>query len=360
MGDLILLTPALNDLKKKYPHCKISVLIMHRRYYSGNTEPGPEIFHTRFETTSQVLLNNPDVDEILELNRDALKKLKGFNRLAAELKCIWQIRKMKFDVAVCTFPQSRLILWSFLAGIKKRIGQKQQPFAWLLSDTLDIQAKSLGVLKYYCGLLVPLGINKNNQKTYYFVTEIEAVKAKHLLLSNKIDLQKQIVCIHPGASEPHKIWLPDYFAAIADYILNYYQAEVLICYSTHDKFIAEEILRNSINKLKAIKFNSIRQLGAVLSLSDLCVVNNSGPRHLAAAVGVKSISLFQKYDNGEWRIYEDPYCIIIESETDCKYCMEGRCRSLIPDERKFGSYCLAEIKPERVINKIKEFLQKNE
>lgn len=178
MGDLILLTPALHALKKKFPDCRITVLLMHRRYYSAQTEPGPEIFHTRFETTSQVLLNNPDVDEILELNRNALKKLKGFKRLAAELKCIRQIRKMKFDSAVCTFPQSRLIIWSFLAGIKKRIGQKRQPIARLLTDKPDIEAKGNGVLNYYNNLLTPFGIKECSVKTHYYITKEEKTEAK--------------------------------------------------------------------------------------------------------------------------------------------------------------------------------------
>lgn len=360
MGDLILLTPAINALKKKFPNCKVTVLIMHRRYYSVNTEPGPEIFASRFETTSQVLINNPDTDEIIELNRNALKKLKGFKRLAAELKCIRQIRKMKFDAVVCTFPQSRLIIWSFLAGIKKRIGQKQQSLAWLLTDTPDIQAKGSGVLKYYCGLLAPFSINEYSQNTYYYVTEAEKAESKSKLQNSGIDLKKKLVCIHPGASETHKIWLPEYFAAAADNIINNNLADVIICSNSYDRNIAEKICSMAEKKLILIEFETIRQLGAVISLSDVCLVNNSGPRHLAAAIGVNSISLFQKYDNGEWRIYDDTNNTVIESETNCDYCNEGRCRSLIPEERKFGSYCMAEIKPERVINKIKEFLQKND
>lgn len=359
MGDLILLTPALHALKKKFPDCRITVLLMHRRYYSAQTEPGPEIFHTRFETTSQVLLNNPDVDEILELNRNALKKLKGFKRLAAELKCIRQIRKMKFDSAVCTFPQSRLIIWSFLAGIKKRIGQKRQPFARLLTDKPDIEAKGNGVLNYYNNLLTPFGIKECSAKTHYYITKEEKTKAKLKVFNSGSVIAKKVVCIHPGASEPHKIWLPEYFAAAANYISENLSAEVIICYNSYDRDIVEEILQFAKNKISAIKLDTIRQLGAVLSLSDLCLVNNSGPRHLAAAIGLKSISLFQKHDNGEWKIYDDPNSIVIESEKDCLHCREGRCRSLIPEERKFGSHCMADIKPDIVINKIKDILQKN-
>lgn len=360
MGDLILLTPALNSLKQKFPQCRITVLIMHRRYYSDNTEPGPIIFPCRFETTSQILLNNPDADEILELNRNALKKLKGLKRFAAELKCIRQIRKLKFDAAVCTFPQSRLILWSFLAGIKKRIGQKKQKLSWMLTDTPDVQAKGSGVLKYYCSLLEPLGVNEFSDKTHYFVSETESEEAGQKLQKTGIDLSKKKICIHPGASEPHKIWLPEYFAAAADYFINNNIAEVIVCSNSYDRDIAEKICFHAQNNLKPVELDTIRELAAMISLSDICLVNNSGPRHLAAAIGVKSISLFQKFDNGEWKIYEDANSAVIESETVCKYCTEVNCRSLIPAERKFGSYCMAEIKPDRVINKINEFLQKND
>lgn len=207
MGDLLLLTPALKALKAAKPYVKTTLLLLHRRSYSG-TNDSAEISKTEFKGTSEVFINNSDVDEIYELNRSAIKKLKGFRRLKAELNCIKFIKQGKFDAVICTFPQSRLILWSFFAGVKKRIGQKEQPFSYLLTNRPEIKATNRGVLNYYCDLLKPLGVEPVDKLTKFSVSETELEEAAKLLESNGIKAGEPVVLVHPGASEPHKILPP--------------------------------------------------------------------------------------------------------------------------------------------------------
>lgn len=357
MGDLLLLTPALHALKSTIPAAKISLLLLHRRSYSTSLQSA-EIHKTDFTGTSQVFMNNSDVDEIYELNRTAIKNLKGYQRLKAELRCVKFIKQGKFDAVVCTFPQSRLILWSFLAGVKMRIGQKQQSLSRLLTDKPDIKAAGRGVLNYYCDLLKPLGVETRDNSTRYTVSESELKQAHRLLEQNGINSGEPVVLVHPGASEPHKILPPEYFAEICDNIESNGLAKVIISTSKYDNAAAGEILKNSNYKLRLINLETIRELAAVMSLCRLSLVNNSGPRHLAAALGCMNIAFFQKYDNGEWSIYDNKKNIIVESESDCSYCSQLRCRSIIADGKVYGSECMHHIKIDKVIEKINDIFQK--
>jgi len=357
MGDLLLLTPALKALKAAKPFAKTTLLLLHRRSYSGSID-SPDINKTSFIGTSQVFLNNADIDEIFELNRSVIRKLKGLSRLKAELKCVKFIKQRKFDAVICTFPQSRLILWSFLAGVKIRIGQKQQSLNFLLTDKPDIKAKGRGVLNYYSDLLKPLNIECRDFITKYIVSDEEKKLALKKLEEVNIFPGEKVVLIHPGASEPHKILPPKYFAEICDILESEGLGKVIICTSEYDNAAAAEIVKQSKNKLPLVKLDSIRELAAVMSICSLSLVNNSGPRHLAAALGCFNISFFQKFDNGEWSIYNDSRNIIIESSKPCRFCNEGICRSILPEGKTFGSECMHDIEVEKAIEIIKDILQK--
>ena len=356
LGDLLLLTPSLRTLKQSIPGARISVLIMHRRRYSGNEVFEAKILDSKFEGTSQALQNNPDVDEILELDRNALRSLKGLKRIKAELKCINQIKRKKFDAVICTFPQSRFIIWSFLAGIKTRVGQKEQSFSWLLTKKPDVTALKYNVLMYYYKLAEALGANSDSFKSVYNVSEEEIINAKQLLEQNGIDPSRKILLIHPGGSGKHKIWPPKNYAKAADYVTENKLAQVIICASLFDKEAVDEVTADSLNKHKVFVFNSIREFGGVMSLSNCCLLNNSGPRHLAAAIGIKNLAVFEKYDNGQWKVYDDENNSVIESGVSCKYCREGYCKNIIPENIKFGSECLQQVSVQSVIDKIKDIL----
>ncbi len=356
LGDLLLMTPALKAFKNKFPDAKITLLLLHRRYYTPSA-PIKEITKSEYRGTSQVFLNSKLADEVLELDRQYIRSLKGIKRIKAEWKCIGILKKMKFDAMVCSFPQSRFIIWSFLSRCPVRIGQKQQPFSYLLTDTPDITAKEHGVLRYYCNLLKPLGVDSECKETVYKVTEEEKISAENLLGQSGIDLNKKIICVHPGASATYKVWPPLYFAEVVDYIIENNLAQVIICFNSYDKKVVEEITSLCKHKLALFDLESITQLASIISLCSISLVNNSGPRHLSAAVGVKSISVFRKYDDCEWRIYDDNKHPVIENTEKCSTCFDNKCESKIKDGERFGSECMWAVEPAQVIAKINDILK---
>lgn len=357
LGDLLLLTPALKALKEKIPEIKISLLLLHRRYYS-NATPRTEITKTNFEGTAQVFMHSGLADEIFELDRQSMRSLRGLKRIKAEQRCIGFLKKMKFDAMICSFPQSRFVLWAFLSRCPIRIGQKKQPFSYLLSNTPDITAKGNGVLNYYCNLVRELGVDPQCTRTIYTVTIEEKKTAQTLLQNSGIDLNRKIVFVHPGASGAYKVWPPAYFAEVIDHIIEKNLAQVVICSNSFDEAVVEQICLNSKNKLTVLNLRSVRELAAVINLCTAALVNNSGPRHISAALGVKSVSIFQKYDKGEWKIYDDEVHRVAVLKEKCPVCFNDKCESLIRNGEQFGSECMWLVKPLEVIVKISDILKK--
>ncbi|MEO8513374.1 MAG: glycosyltransferase family 9 protein [Ignavibacteria bacterium] len=359
MGDSICLTPALRAVKNSLPDSHTTILLFHRRKYTVNTSvaENTSIEKSNYEGTAEIFKDNRDVDEVLEFDRKAMRELKGFKRLSAEIKCIRFLRKQKYDAVICTFPQNRFVIWSFLAGIKIRIGEKGQKFETLLTDRPEISRGDNGVLNYFCDLLKPLGITSNDKKTYFKVPPESIEFAKRKLEPLNISTEKKLLIIHPGASDKDRQWPQKKFTELINYIKANNSIEILIAYSEYDEEYINELNELSRNSLKSVETEKISDLAGLLKLADISIVHNSGPRHLAAAVGTKTIGLLEKYDDIMWKIYDDiNKHAIIQSVKNCEACKEGKCLGIIPASEKFGARCMHDIEAKEVYSLVERII----
>lgn len=111
LGDLLILTPALRSLKETFPAASLTVLVIQRRSYDQAKPDAPGVlFENPPGGTSAVLRSDPHVDRVAEVDREALRALRGFRRLKAEISVVRWLRKGKFDTVVCTFSQDRFYI----------------------------------------------------------------------------------------------------------------------------------------------------------------------------------------------------------------------------------------------------------
>ncbi len=355
MGDSICLTPALKAVKESLPHSHTTILLFHRRRYTGKIINGSTITgntfieKSNFDGTAEVFKDNPFVDEVLELDRKAMRALRGFKRFSAERNCIKYLRKQKYDAVICTFPQNRFVIWSFFSGIKIRIGEKGQQFESLLTDKPKIKRSDKGVLNYFCDLLKPLGITAKDKSTYFNIPMESVENAKKILKGLDISEEKKLLIIHPGASDKDRQWTPQKFAELIKDIQLNNSIETLIVYSQYDEEFFMELNELLQNKIKSVKTGKISDLAGLLKFADAAVVHNSGPRHLAAAVCTKTIGLLEKYDDKMWKIYDDESKhAIVQSAKVCQTCNEGKCLGFIPKGEKYGAKCMHDIEVKEV------------
>lgn len=365
MGDSICLTPALKAVKDSLPNSHTTILLFNRRKYTGKNVTGSitsgntNIAKSKYEGIAEIFKDNPNIDEVLELDRKAIRALKGFKRLSAEVNCIKFLRKQKYDAVICTFPQNRYILWSFFAGIKIRIGEKRQQFEILLTDKPKIKRSDSGVLNYFCDLLKPLGITAKDKSTYFHIPDESIENAKNILKELNISEEKKLLIIHPGASNKDRQWTPNKFAELIKNIqvLENNSIEILIAFGEYDEEFIGEINELFQNKLKSVKTEKISDLAGLLNFADATVVHNSGPRHLAAAVGTKTVGLLEKYDDLIWKIYEDENKhTICQSIKDCAVCNKGKCLGIIPEGEKYGARCMHDIEVKEVYSLVERVI----
>ena len=120
--------------------------------------------------------------------------------------------------------------------------------------------------------------------------------AERLLVEAGCDLNAPLVAVNVGATRPQKRWFAESFAETLD-LLGDVQS-VLVGAGEHDEAIADEVLRR-VQKAAPVNLvgrTSVKQLAAVLSRCDLLLSADSGPMHLATAVGTPTVALFGSTD----------------------------------------------------------------
>lgn len=353
---MLVLTPALEAIKNNFPEEHVTVAVTQRSNY-GFLKSNQLINIATGEGTSEALINNPNVDEIIIINREYLRSLRGLKRFQAEYQIIKFFRKNKYDCVINAFPDDRFIILSFLAGVKIRVGQKRHGFSWLLTDKIEAFPNESNQLNYVLKLIEVLNIESVTQKTFFSIPEKNKQWVNNELCKLGISEGKNIITIHPGASKPDRIWPVKYFAELIIMISSLKDYEAVICSSSYDEIVVQLILNHLDFKVKVITItDSISNLAALFKRSQLVITNDSGPRHLSAAINVRSVSVFKRHNDKQWKIYPDELARTLEKDSACDLCPKDKCLIFIPEGEGYGAKCMWDITPSMVFEEIKKMI----
>jgi ADP-heptose:LPS heptosyltransferase len=352
LGDLILLTPAFRALKESFPQTVLSVLVVQRRaYVSGGSPPPPLTKDPEIGTTEAIAAF---ADEVLEVSRPALRAARGIGRIRAEWSILKRIRAGRHDTIISCFPEDRFAIWAALSGARTRIGQDDQPLALLYTGRPRIRKEEGGVLRYYAELVTAAGANVRSLATEFRVTEEDRAEADRILTAKGIAAGETFVVVHPGASGPYRIWPPDRFARVVETLQERIGIRSVLCGTPHDMPALSAVrssLRSGIPEI--VLEGSVHQLAGILSRAKLCLSNDSGPRHLAVAVGTPSVAILPKHNDRAWGVYDDgPSASYLMASTSCPLCPPDRCFDRHPEGEEFGSACMRMVSAEQVLKRI--------
>ncbi|MGE4357358.1 MAG: lipopolysaccharide heptosyltransferase II [Candidatus Omnitrophota bacterium] len=329
IGDVVLSTPVIKNLRDNFPQSFITIMV--RPY------------------TREIVEGNPYLDEVIVYDKE--RKDRSF---LATLKFVFKIRKYKFDLAIILHPTNRVHIISFLAGIPKRVGYKKK-LGFLNTDRIE-EKKYLGEkheLDYNLDLLNYLGI-PSHDRTLFFPIDKEAEEKVVLFLKENNLEDKNFVVIHPGASCPSKIWPAENFASVSDSLIRDFGMKILIVVAEKEAYLGEKV-RNFMKETPILALGkfSLKELASLLKRAKLFISNDSGPVHIAVAVGTPVISIFGRKQPGlspkRWGPLGEGN-IILHKDIGCKECLAHNC--------KIGFKCLLAIKPEEVLEASKSIISR--
>lgn len=356
LGDLLLLTPALRALKESFSGCSLALLVVQRRSYAS-VPPPPLIRQNPSDGTTEAIA--PFADEVIEVSRPVLRQARGIRRARAEWTILRRIRAGKYDTVVSCFPEDRFAVWAAASGARRRIGQNRQPLAWLYTVRPEIKKEEGGVLRYYCALALAAGASVRSQTTEFGVRASAREEAARLLRARGIAEGERFVLIHPGASGPFRIWPPERFARLADILHATDGIRTVLCGTAHDLPALRAVRSHlTIDVPEIVLEGSVGQLAGILERSAVCVSNDSGPRHLALAVGTPSVAILPKHNDRVWGIYQEgPAASYLTTSAPCPLCPPDRCLDRHPAGEEFGSACIRMVSVEDVLERTRRALR---
>lgn len=351
LGDLLLLTPALDALRAGHPRATITVLIYQRRA-AAETASGDVLTASRGTGTASVMTLHPAVQRVYEVDRSRLRALTVMRRVRAELGIVRAVRRERFDGVLCTFPEDRFSVLAFLSGARVRAGEAHGAVGRLLTVHPGVTRREAGVLRYYCALAEAMGGHVRSMRTSYPVPA-DVGRGMDAWLEEHGLMRGGFVAIHPGASGVYKQWPPSRHARLVAALQKEGVPVVLVGGADDMAFVRTVAARLSAPVPVLGSGTDVALLAAFLERAAVCVTNDSGPRHLAVAVGTPSIALFRRHHGREWAVYEETeQCRTLTGSGVCPVCPPDVCLDRVPAGESFGSYCVREIGVDEVLHAV--------
>jgi len=327
MGDAILCTPALSAIRNHFKTCKITFLAT--------------------DVVRSILSPCNFNDKWLELKDNN------------PFKIAKKLKEHKFTYAILFKNSFASAIAVYLAKIPWRIGYAREWRGFFLTDKLypmklrNRKFKPISMVEYYLAIARWLGCKPTNKKLELLIDPQEKQKLSDKF-SEVITKNGPLVIIVPGgAFGPSKCWSSLKFAQTAGRLITKYNATVFISVAPEsiETKIAKDICSSSKHKLINLAETplSLGQLKALFSIADLVISNDTGPRHIAIALGRKVVTLFGP-NNPIWTDtnYENEIQII--GNVHCAPCSKPKCN-------KSEHLCMESISVEMVCKAAQELLE---
>lgn len=320
IGDLVLSTPTIRALREKYPDAVIDMLVV--------------------PWAAQVVAGNPYADHIYIYDKKGThRNLKNLRQLISSL------RSQKYDVIIAANFAVRGAMLAKVLGARYRLGYDAQHAGIFLTHT--VSAKRTNVkheTENQLEVVKPLGIKTNDFTLAYRHNSVD-VENMHKKVFRSSDCPIVVIC--PFGRHPLNSWVNEGYIEVVKEL-----SKVANCYligGRAEKERLEEINQKAGNSGQVLAGTlTINELAAFLAVSNLVITVDTGPMHIASAVGVPILALFGRSDSRVWgpRGAEDR---ILKLDLECVPC-------ITPRECQHHS-CMKELKSEVVIAAALEMLK---
>jgi heptosyltransferase-3 len=298
IGDVLLATPTVRAIKAARPDVRVTMMVN--------------------RGTEDVLSGNPDMDEIVILDKGSL---------AAQWRFIAGLRRRRFDTVIDLTDGDRSAFLSWISGAPVRIGFNDEHRWRGRCYTQVIQPvpgmrhridRDLEVLK-------PINIQAGSKDLQLWLTPEEEDSADQLLDQLGVQRSQSIVMLQPGARYWFKAWPPERFAELADRLMSQYGCQVLIGGSDQDIDLAQQIQQMAKSRpIIMAGRTTIKQFAAIAKKSALFIGSDSGAMHIASAVSTPVVALFGPSSPREWGPRGGPV-EVLDKELDCRSCFHPTC-----------------------------------
>ncbi|MCR4315842.1 MAG: lipopolysaccharide heptosyltransferase II [Planctomycetes bacterium] len=258
---------------------------------------------------------------------------RGSRNLRTFRETVAKIRSMNFDAAFLLTNSFSTALTIFSAGVKERVGYQRDLRSFMLTRSMKRPTDEFRKFRptfmgdFYLALLELLGVPRTDSRMELAITEDEDLRFRALLGSRGITDEDRIVTLNPGASFGRsKMWSEEGFAKVADFARSELGAKIVLLFGPGEDALAKSIESKMFAKpdVGSETFVPLDLLKPLLKRTNLLVTTDTGPRHVAAVFGTRTITLLGPTDS---RYTENPQekNTIVRSDHPCMPCHYKLC-----------------------------------
>jgi heptosyltransferase-2 len=312
IGELLVITPALRALRKHRPDAHITVIV----------RPG----------SAPVLIGNPNVDRLLPLSGRQRKGVWGLMSQAS-----W-VRSKDFDAALVLHTSFRSALIASMAAVPVRAGLSCEGRGFLLTHKKPRDRAAYEVDEHLA-IVGLLGVPPDGRDMDLFLTDDERAGAREML-GDALD-RRPLVGLHPGASREIRRWPVGRFVALADMLRRELGVTPVFFFGPGEEGLARAVSQFAEAPLAEGSGSraevpgspapvlchpgNVRLLAAAFELMDAVVTNNTGPMHIAAAVGVPGVFIHGPTPVPRWQPPGERYTALYAADLACRPCDTSTC-----------------------------------
>lgn len=306
MGTILLASPMFRELKTKFKDAKITILTL--------------------DLNREICKMLSSIDEVISLKIDSFS---GF--IATFIKAVAEIRKQNFDIIInlefLTNFSALITLMAELFERPKLVVGFNSPLNW--RDSINDINVSFDHSRHITGIFAKMAHSLTGRifqpsfehEKNAFLENMDSRYVETLLANNKLANCSFFICVNISAGDVslHRRWPKEYFAELVNKLAEKPELAILLIGGGGDVgYVSEfkKLLSSSPRIMDVSGRTNIRELIGLFRKSSLLITNDGGPLHLAAVIGLPTVSffgpetpyLYGPVNKGHYVFYDDLYC----------------------------------------------------
>lgn len=300
LGDVILATPSLRMIRKKFPSAHLSLLV-----------------DSRF---IPLISSCPYLNDIIPFDRDKSRSWFWLARFAKRL------RREGFDLSVDLQNTKRTHFLAFLAGVPHRYGFGRGAFGWLLNHPDLTFDKPDFPIRHQFRVLSRLGINQLEEDLELWPSPESDAAVSNWLGEGKALSNGKTVGLVIGSSPrwATKRWPIEHFHSLSERLIKELGCRVVLIGSEGDRAFAESFPGNEEAVLNLVGQTSFQDLVSLIKQLDVLVTGDTAPLHIGSALGIHTVALFGPTDPRR-HLQPTNGTTVLTRRLPCQPCYKGVC-----------------------------------
>lgn len=278
LGDVVLSVPALRAIRDRFRDARITVAV---------GKPGADI----------VALSG-HADSMIVVDRVALRDGPKLVSIVKILKLVKDVRHQQFDFVIDLHSLSETNLLGFFSGASHRLYARRPGrslnFLSNFRPNPPTEDNKKHFAERYLDVLLPLNIKNVSSVPTLRTRPSDDLAVDKMLRKEKGNLEAPLVGLFPGAGHPGRRWPVERFATLADHLIRNERVRVVVFAGPEERQLIREIRTQFPSSVIVFDRLTIPQLASAQAKLSVFVSNDTGPLHLAAAVGTSVVMLMDR------------------------------------------------------------------